>query len=197
MSAEVRYIGLAASQQHPLDALRREHTNMRGIMALVGRQLDLIEAETGNDWVLLLNALYYMRKFPSLFHHPKEDAIFGCLVALEPAWRAEVEKLLEQHREIYRLEDWLLETALSSPRPGSQARQRLVEFGRHYLELQRSHSEAEERVLFPQALATLKPADWAQIGRRFEEVLDPVFGVQTGERFHLLYEHLLREAAGQ
>ena len=184
-------------RRNPLDDLRREHANMRSVLVLVDRQLDLLEAETGNDPILLVNALYYMRKFPSLVHHPKEDAIFERLATMDPAWQAEVETLREQHREIYRLEDWLLEASLDTPRPGTPERARLVEFGRHYLDLQRQHSESEERRLFPQALTSLKPRDWEAIELRFKVVEDPLFGEHSGERFHLLYEYVMREAAGQ
>lgn len=180
----------------PLDGLRREHANMRSVLMLIDRQLDLLEAETGNDPILLVNALYYMRKFPSTVHHPKEDAIFERLLAVEPAWQAEVEKLRKQHGEIYQLEDWLIEATLDLPKPGSPERTRLIEFGRHYLELQRQHSETEERLLFPQALASLKPRDWDAVDKSFKTAEDPVFGVHGGERFHLLYEYIMREAAG-
>ncbi len=170
---------------------------MRSVLVLIDRQLDLLEAETGSDPILLVNALYYLRKFPSTVHHPKEDAIFDRLSAVEPAWKPEVEKLREQHREIYRLEDWLIESSLDAPKPGTPDRTRLIEFGRHYLDLQRQHSETEERLLFPQALASLKPRDWEAIEKGFKVVEDPVFGEHSGERFHLLYEYIMREAAGQ
>ena len=169
---------------------------MRSVLVLIDRQLDLLEAETGSDPILLVNALYYMRKFPSLVHHPKEDAIFERLVAIEPAWKAEVDTLRAQHREIYELEDWLIEATLDVPKAGTPARARLIEFGRHYLDLQRRHSEAEEKLLFPQALASLKPRDWDIIDKSFKAVEDPLFGEHRGERFHLLYEYIMREAAG-
>ncbi len=197
MKGALSVVRSKAGLRSPLDGLRREHANMRSVLMLVDRQLDLLEAESGNDPILLLNALYYMRKFPSLVHHPKEDAIFERLAAVEPAWKAEVEKLREQHREIYRLEDWLIEGSLDIPRAGTPERARLIEFGRHYLDLQRQHSESEERLLFPQALASLKPRDWEAIELRFKVVEDPLFGEHSGERFHLLYEYVMREAAGQ
>lgn len=182
-------------KSHAIDALRREHSNMRSILMLIGRQLDLLEVEAHADTVLLVNALYYMRKFPSLIHHPKEDAIFERLVELDPAWKADVTRLREQHREIYRLEDWLIEASLDQPRPGTEVRSRLIEFGRHYLQLQRQHSETEERVLFPQTLLSFKGPDWSMISSKFVDVDDPLFGEHSGQRFHLLYDYLIREAS--
>lgn len=180
-----------------IDALRREHTNMRSVLMLVGRQLDLMESEVAVDHILLANALYYMRKFPSLVHHPKEDAIFERLADLDPSWKQEVEKLREQHQDIYRLEDWLIETTLDMPKPGTIASDRLIEFGREYLQVQRLHSETEERVLFPKALETFKGDDWATIAGRFAAIDDPLFGEHSGERYRLLHDYIMREASGQ
>lgn len=184
-------------QSNAIASLRREHANMRSVLMLIGDLLTLIEECRAPDFVLLVNALYYMRKFPSLVHHPKEDAIFERLAALDPAWKGEVEKARAQHAEIYQLEDWLIESALDVPKPGTRARSRLVEFGKHYLDLQRSHSESEERLLFPRATELLSTKDWAEIERLFKKIDDPVFGNHTGERYELLYDHLMREAVSQ
>ena len=179
-----------------VNALRREHANMRSILVLVRDQLDRLEAGKVPDFVLLANALYYMRKFPSLIHHPKEDLIFERMAGADPALRGDVEAAHRQHEEIYELEDWLIECALNAPKPGTSSRARLLEFGRHYLEMQREHSEREERLLFPRADELLKPGDWREVARRFKDIDDPVFGKHGGERFELLYDHLMREAAG-
>jgi len=180
---------------NPINTLRREHTNMRSVLVLVRDQLALLEARHAPDFVLLANALYYMRKFPGTVHHPKEDAVFERLAELDPSCRPVVERARRQHQEIYDLEDWLIETALNAPKPGTQIRARLVEFGRHYLDLQRQHSEAEEQLLFPVAARQLLTKDWAEIKRRFKQIDDPVFGIHPGDRYELLYEHLMRESA--
>ena len=79
--------------------------------------------------------------------------------------------------------------------PGTSARGRLLEFGRHYLEVQRDHSMNEEKVLFPRAKEQLQAKDWAEVARCFKDIDDPVFGIHKGERYELLYEHLMRESA--
>ncbi|HSN17082.1 MAG TPA: hemerythrin domain-containing protein [Gammaproteobacteria bacterium] len=179
-----------------LGGLRRDHANMRSVLMLVAHQLDHLENFGVADFVLLANALYYMRKFPSHVHHPKEDLIFQRLAERDSAWKPEVDKLLAQHGEVYALEDELIERALDSPPAGSEAARELLEKGRYYLQLQRRHSEAEERLLFPQAEATLVPKDWAAISSRIRDVEDPLFGQHGSGRYRLLYEHILREAEG-
>lgn len=177
-----------------INTLRCEHANMRSIMVLVHDQLDVLEAGGAPDFVLLANAFYYMRKFPSQVHHPKEDLIFALLVDADPELAVAVEHARRDHEEIYELEDWLIENALNAPRPGTHARERLLEFGREYLRLQRDHSEREERILFPRADLLLRPADWKEVTRRFKEVDDPVFGRHGGERYELLHAYLMRES---
>jgi hemerythrin-like domain-containing protein len=178
----------------PIDALRVEHANMRSVLTIIRDQLDVLEKGSVPDYVLLANSVYYMRRFPSLVHHPKEDLIFALLVDADPGLKSVVEHARRDHEEIYALEDWLIETALNAPRPGTHSRQRLEEFGREYLRLQQEHSRREEHELFPRASALLKPKDWAEVARRFKQVDDPVFGRHSGERYELLYEHLMREA---
>lgn len=179
---------------HAINALRREHANMRSVLVLIRDQLDILESGSAPDFVLLANALYYMRKFPSLVHHPKEDLIFALLVDAEPGLKDHVEHARRDHEEIYALEDWLIENALNAPRPGTHSRERLLEFGREYLRLQHDHSVREEHHLFPKADELLKPDDWKEVARRFKEVDDPLFGRHGGERYELLYEHLMRES---
>ena len=178
-----------------INALRREHANMRSILVLIRDQLDLLETDRVPNFVLLANALYYMRKFPSLVHHPKEDFIFGRLAAADASLKHGAEEAHRQHEEIYEMEDWLIENALNAPLPGTRSRARLLEIGRHYLDMQREHSEREERHLFPRADELLKRSDWAEVARRFKDIDDPVFGKHGGERFELLYEHLMRESS--
>lgn len=170
---------------------------MRSVVALIAHQLDHLEQFGAADYVLLANALYYMRKFPSHVHHPKEDLIFKKLAGRDPAWKGEVETIHSQHQEIYALEDELIEMALDNPPAGSEAVVELLEKGRRYLQLQRQHSEKEEKFLFPQAQATLTTRDWVEVAGLAQEVEDPLFGQHGGGRYRLLYEHILREASEQ
>ncbi|MDE2345987.1 MAG: hemerythrin domain-containing protein, partial [Gammaproteobacteria bacterium] len=96
-----------------IEKLRREHAGMRKIIFVIRSQLDLIERHAEPDLILLTNALYYMRKFPSVVHHPKEELIFEKLLARGAPVQKEVEQLHAQHEEIYALEDNLIELALA------------------------------------------------------------------------------------
>lgn len=180
---------------HPIEKLRDEHANMRRVLMLVRHQLNLLDGHGKPDLVLLANALYYMRKFPSAVHHPKEDLIFGKLLDAGAPVKTEVEQIRAQHGEIYTLEDHLIELVLGLQAGGRELQSRLLELGRHYLETQARHVEIEERILFPTAAEFLKQKDWKEIQRKSDNIEDPLFGANVAERYQYLYEYLLREAA--
>lgn len=178
-----------------IDKLRREHADMRRVIILIRMQLDLLERHANPDLILLANALYYMRKFPSVVHHPKEELIFEKLLARGAPVQKEVEQLHQQHQEIYALEDNLIELTLAMQQGDSHAPPRLLEFGRHYLAIQALHVETEERVLFPAALLTLRAYDWKDVRKKAVGIDDPLFGNNPTERYRYLYDYLLHEAA--
>lgn len=181
-------------RQDAIAILCREHANMRRVLNLMRGLLDAIQAGHAPNFVLLANAVYYMRKFPSQVHHPKEDLIFKLLCARDPNLVDEVSYARDEHREIYEMEDWLVELALDAPRAGTTARQRMLEFGRRYVDMQRRHSEREERLLFPRAQELLTDQDWAEVQARFRQIDDPVFGRHGEDRFATLHAHLMHEA---
>lgn len=177
-----------------IEALRAEHANIRRVLGLVSDLLDAVEAGLTPNFVLLASALYYMRRFPSQVHHPKEDLIFRLLCARDPALLDQVSYARDEHKEIYEMEDWLVELILDAPGHGSAARKHMLEFGRLYIETQRRHSEHEEGLLFPRAQETLTDRDWAEVDAQFKQIDDPVFGRHAQDRYVTLYEHLMQRA---
>ncbi|MGE5625844.1 MAG: hemerythrin domain-containing protein [Bacillota bacterium] len=174
--------------------LLREHGTLRRVLGLIQEQVHRIEQGEVPDMALFGNALYYLRKFPSVFHHPLEDALFDRLLPKASHLKPEIDSLREQHREIYELENWLSETALEAAKLGPAAYPRLVEFARRYLVLQWQHGETEEQVIFPAALKALGPADWLALGTRMAEASDPLAGGPVPERFRRLYDYLEHKA---
>ena len=55
--------------------------------------------------------------------------------------------------------------------------------------------QTEERTVFPMALRRLKPRDWKRIHTQFAHIDDPLFGPKVEERYHHLYDFLIRSAA--
>lgn len=180
--------------QHPIEKLRHEHSNMLTILTLIRSQFDLLDRKGTPDFVLLANALYYLRKFQSVVHHPKEDRIIQQLLDAGFPQEEAVERLRQQHQDIYALEDRLIELILEAQTGNRGHIAKLLELGRHYLSTQTQHVETEERILFPQALKRLKKRDWEAVRDRTDRIDDPLFGGHPTEHYKYLYDYLLREA---
>ena len=182
---------------HPLiDRLRREHGEMHGVLALMRRQLDRIEACESPDLAVLTDALRYMRMFPGKVHHPLEELLFERLQALDPSLRSDIARLREQHKEIYQLERWLLEAAVAASRQGPAAYPFLLEFGQRYLFTQQQHSECEEKLIFPRALERLRAEDWRYLIGAALNPADPLFGKQATDRFRSIRAKMAQADAG-
>lgn len=174
-----------------IDKLRREHANMGRVLALIRIQLDLLARHADTDITLLGNSLFYMRKYPSAVHHPKEDAVFARLLKIGSRATSDIRRTLRQHQELYVLEDQLIDLALGSDR---RALPRLLELGHQYLRTHAEHMQTEEASIFPEALRRLSMSDWKRINSRFRHIDDPMFGVRVGRRFRLLHDFLLHSA---
>lgn len=179
---------------NPVEKLRSEHTNMGRVLSLIRLQLDQVARHAPLDFTLLANSFYYMRKYPSVVHHPKEDRLFERLLQLGAPLEKEIDQLLRQHKEIYALEDELIELALAAQVSVRDGAAHLLELGRRYLLTHFQHMQTEEGTVFPMALRRLKLHDWKRIHAQFEHIDDPLFGPKVGERYHHLYDFLLRTA---
>ena len=176
---------------HPITKLQREHSNMWRVQQVMHLQLERLWRGEPTDSALLANAFYYMRKFPSTVHHPKEDLIYEKLLEAGTPLAKEVSHILSQHEELYEIEDELIDLVLQLPK----CRERVLQLGRRYLTIQTEHMEIEERLLFPQARKLLTASDWREVRALAGEVEDPLFGRRIAARFQSLYDYLLREAA--
>jgi hemerythrin-like domain-containing protein len=174
--------------------LLREHATLRRVLGLIQEQVDRIDRGETPDMALFGNALYYLRKFPSVFHHPLEDVLFDRLLPKASHLKSEIDSLRGQHREIYQLENWLSERALEAAKQGPTAYPQLVEYARRYLFLQRQHGDTEEQVIFPEALKVLSPVDWRALGARMAKDNDPLAGGRVPEQFRLLHDYLEHQA---
>ena len=179
----------------PVEKLHHEHANMGRILALIRLQLDQLARHAPLDITLLTNSLYYMRKYPSVVHHPKEDLIFERLLQLGAPLEEEIRQLMREHEEIYSLEDQLIKLALMAADSKENVTARLLELGRLYLLTHSQHMQTEERSIFPMAVRRLKARDWKRIHAQFKHIDDPLFGPQIEERYQHLYDYLVRTAA--
>ena len=170
-----------------IDKLLCEHKRMIKVLDLMQRQIVALQAGRAADMELFGFALDYMRNFPAVIHHPKEDLMYYHLYVHEPRLRTDVQQLLGQHRELYELEGKLSDAATLALTQGPRFHRRLVDLGLEYLRLQHEHREIEELFTFPLARRVLAPVDWAYLDCPADEMQEPVFTTTELKRFESLF----------
>ena len=53
-----------------------EHVNFAKLLDLLEGQLDLFHKGESPDYELMLDIMFYMKHYPDVLHHPKEDLAF-------------------------------------------------------------------------------------------------------------------------
>jgi len=174
-----------------------EHTQFSQLLNLFDAQLRTFREGDQPNYELMHDIVFYLNHYADRFHHPREDVAFERLIAREPALRAKVARLLQEHRVIAAHGAELLERLAQAS--GSEAivpRETLESAAATYLVYYRHHLSTEEREILPRAQKLLSEADWAAVVAAVPvEGADPLFGEHPQERFRELRRQIAREAA--
>ena len=80
--------------------LRREHANMASLVKTLEWQVREFEAGRRPDYDIIRSSLDYFLSFPDLYHHPKEDLVYGRLVERDPQTAERIGDLRREHEMI-------------------------------------------------------------------------------------------------
>ncbi|MGY6258050.1 hemerythrin domain-containing protein [Paraburkholderia caledonica] len=178
-----------------IERLQAEHARLAQLVQLLDGQPSLSPDPGAPNIGLLVDALYYLTRFPDVSHHAIENRIVERLLgknALPTAFGHEIEAqhatLISQGHEL--LQD--LEAAVRE----ENVSQELVEIHvRLYAERLRHNMTVEELTLFPAAVRHLNDDDWHAIGLLdVRGQPDPLFGGPVDERFAQLHRVITAEA---
>ncbi|MEE9598540.1 MAG: hemerythrin domain-containing protein [Acidiferrobacterales bacterium] len=180
---------------HIIQQLQKDHLN-------AARLLDLLEAQIGTlhdgetpDYLLMLDMMCYMRHYPDLFHHPKEDLVFEKLKERDANACLIVDNLMEEHKALAEKGVQFFESLQTIVSESMVPRETLESQGRGYIAFLRSHMKKEEDQAFPLASKVLREEDWAEIDTAMESKADPVFGKVVGGKYRALYDFLTQQGA--
>jgi hemerythrin-like domain-containing protein len=168
---------------HPIEVLRLEHRKMARLLDLLERQLVLLENGRLPDYELLTEIADFLRTFPDLYHHPKEDLIVRAIAERNREAGAELRLLEAEHeegsRELQRFSRALIDMLMEP----ETRRERFLDIARAFLDHERRHMTWEEGHFFDLAEGILTEADWASIDVKFQRLSDPCFERESQFRF--------------
>ena len=168
-------------------ALIRDHANITKLLELIESEILAIEVGKTPDSSLLQDVMRYMAQYSDRFHHPKEDLIFAQLLKRDPAIRAEVEELIEEHVSIRLAGQEFAGFLRASGVDSVDVRQQLGSSGLAYVRVLRTHMLKEERKLFPLANEVLTENDWRVIDDAVDAIDDPLFDEMSVDDYQRLY----------
>lgn len=164
---------------------------MERVLTLIRMQVDsLQEGQDSAGFLLLSNAIGYMRDFPGVIHHPVEDLIFTRLVQHAPEIRAVCARLHDQHLNFRRREATLLRRIRSAQDGDAEACREVKRIGTAYCTEHANHIRSEEVEVFPQAEHWLEASDWAEIREQSKLITDPLQDRDL-QQFDNLYDYLM------
>jgi hemerythrin-like domain-containing protein len=175
-----------------IEILLEEHQNIEKLLLVLEHELDLFDRGARPDYEILQSIIQYFQDYPESCHHPKEEMIFAKLQARDPdAARGFGDVEAEHELETKRLRSFA--RAVDSVLADQEfLRENFHLAVRDFIAHQRQHLEKEERLLFPAAVKSLQPEDWAAIDARLDAREDPLFNSVVEEKFHNLQKTILR-----
>jgi hemerythrin-like domain-containing protein len=168
--------------------LRREHANIAALVKILEWQIAEFQAGRTPDYDVIRGVVDFFLSFPDLYHHPKEDLIFGKLKERAPHAADRIGDLRRQHEALAARTRELSAGLKAVLEDACVPRESFVRWGREFTDLQSRHMQMEETEFFPAALEHLADEDWRELRARMTAPEDPLFGERVGERF----EHLRR-----
>jgi len=177
-----------------LDQWHAEHVVFARLLDLFDTQIAAFHEGERPNYELMTDIVDYLRRYGDSFHHPREDAAFGRLVARDPDMRLPVNRLLQEHRVIARASDELLERLGEIADDVMTTRSDVEMAAATYLVYYRHHLATEERRVMPRARDLLSEEDWAAAQAATPEAPDPLTDADFSDRYRELRQYLAQHA---
>lgn len=172
--------------------LHQDHVNLARLLTILEQQSKRLDSEDEQpDLLLLVDIAHYIRNYPDLVHHPKENIIYEAFARQSPEAKAVIEELLSQHHSMpsatTEFEDMIDSVAHGENIiEKTTLKTRLDEF----IELQKTHMDIEEEQLFPLINQTLTDDDWLGLEKSLSDAKDPLFGDKIIDHYQRLYSYI-------
>ena len=175
-----------------IERLSQEHRNIRKLLAILEREIEIFEAGGQPDYQLIRSIVSYFEVYTEIYHHPQEDLVFARLKGRDPDAARRIGNLARAHRMgSSRLRK--VAAAIDAELSGRRVlRQHLDAVVREFIAQERQHTVMEDRDFFPAALKALKPEDWGDIATAIDSYSDPMFSEAIEDRFRSVREYILR-----
>ena len=154
-----------------LQRLHHDHANAIRLLAMLKRQIEVIDSGKRADWEIVQGIIQYFLTYPDIGHHLLEDDMLARLRQKHPA---EAEPFLWLQSEHRHLSEALHHMASVTPRVMPVVKAMYLDLLRGFVAAQRDHLHREEAGFFPAAQRLLDARDWQELDRIAARISDPL-----------------------
>lgn len=158
-----------------LNVLCSDHANFGKLLNVIERQAEDIAAGNAPELTIMAQAVAYLEGYPTLYHHPLEDAVYWRLRAVQPDKAVDVAAVLYEHAAVRQLLTRLKHALIHFNPSDTVSAIRLAKAAQAFVDAQWLHMEYERTGLFQVAATNLTAADWAAIMEDVPRAIDPIF----------------------
>lgn len=176
-----------------IDIIKDEHRAIAAVTNGLRRLASELRAGMAPDLDFLASMLHYIKAFPDVLHHPKEEQYLFARLQQRSADAAElIEALKQEHYDgaahLARLEAHL---ERYRDKDDAQDARSLADDIDRFVDAQWRHLNTEEKLLLPAAMRHLSEADWQDIESAFRANGDLRRGSDYDEAFQRLFARLM------
>ena len=175
-----------------LRRLKEDHANISRLLQVLEHQLALFAEDGEVDYELMAGVLEYMRRYPDLEHHPREDRVMDRLRPRDLETAEKVGDLEDLHRDLKEATERFTVALDQVLAEQEVSREAVTALGHDFIARQRAHMRMENETFFPAAQRSLTEADWEEIDAAVEQSSDPLFGPRVAQECAALHAHLLQ-----
>jgi len=151
--------------------LMHEHTLILQALNAIEKRISALETGTATDRAFFEKAVEFLRTFADRCHHGKEEDILFTMMVDEldyPRKGGPVAVLTTEHERGRDFIRGIAEAAAVLDKDPTAAR-KIVENGRGYIQLLRTHIDREDTIVFPMVEQFLDDADQARLAGKFAQ----------------------------
>jgi hemerythrin-like domain-containing protein len=177
--------------QETLAQLQIDHRNMRQLLRVLEEELQAYQTRGSADFDLMGQILEYTLHYPTLVHHPREEALFRRLLERDPSSKAMVGDLTKEHEELSRLTHRFAAALHNVAHDVEVPRVLFTNLADDYVARSKHHMETEEQKFFPRLMAVFTDDDWADFDGLAARGYDPLFGTSIEKYYKTLHQRIL------
>lgn len=171
-----------------LHVLADEHDRIRRMLDLFDAELSIFGEAEVPDYEILEGSIAYCRAYLDVYHHPKEDILLEHLRSRDPAAGNASAGLRDQHSHLAETTKSIAAVFDAIREGGEYRRDALVASAHELSAAYRAHLEWEECNFFPLLERRFSAADWAAVGKHFDDAAPPRAASSLEDQFRVLFK---------